>query len=88
MSTTTRLLINLLDEGQRQKEAAINDALNIIDDKMHKVQYRGVSSGKPVASANTHSLIIVTDLGANGTLCYSDGTNWRQVIAINGTIVS
>lgn len=91
MTTTTNLSITLLSEGQGQKEAAINTALNTLDGALGKM-VTGTLTGSPRtlpdATTMANQLAIATDGDVGGTgpaLVYSDGTVWRRVVDLDNT---
>jgi len=89
MTTTTRATITHLAEGQRQKEVAVNTALDIIDAALWSDMGEYTVAGLPSASANPNAYALVTDtMGSPGvrTIVRSDGTNWKIVAAEGATI--
>lgn len=90
MATTTRKNITLVDEGDVNKIGRINDAINAFDAAVHTVQVIDTVANLPAAADNENALAIATDVGpGNETwLVYSDGTDWRQIVEVNNTIVS
>lgn len=87
MATTTNLNIPYLVEGQRSKEAAINDAYDIIDDATFTattvpIVARDITANLPAASAHAWKFAISTDDGLTpgySRLVFSDGTNWVRI---------
>lgn len=87
MSTTTNHNIPYLDEGQRSKEAAINNAYDVIDAAIGApiMGTYANPAALPAASANANQLAIVTDDGSGNELfVFSDGTNWRRLASSSG----
>lgn len=89
MATTDNLTITLITEGQRQKETAMNEALNVIDAAIGKVFYGALTGSPrvlPTATAASGQLAIATDVAGSQTwLVYSDGSVWRKIIQVDGT---
>lgn len=86
MVDTTRLTMTKLEEGGRQKEAAINTALDIIDLNLQRDMGEFVIASLPSASANPNSYAIATDASGGRTIVRSDGTNWKIVAVELGTV--
>lgn len=91
MTDSAKLNIPYLEIGQREKEAAINAAWLAFDTAAYTFAGVFITSALPAAADWTDSLSIVTDAGAGNNerwLCYSDGTNWRQITLVDYTIVA
>ena len=87
MATTARMNLTLLEEGQRQKEVTINEAMNSIDGEMWKDMGEYTLATLPSAAANPSAYALVTDAAGGRTIVRSDGTNWR-IVVVEGAIVS
>lgn len=87
MATTPHLDIEYLDEGQRQKEAAINDAFTTIDTNITRDLGEFTVAGLPSAVTYPYAQAIATNASGGRTLVRSNGTVWK-VIAVEGATVS
>lgn len=87
MATTPRLLLTYLEEGQRQKEAAINAAFDILDAAGHSDLGEFTIATLPAAASNANAYALATDAVGGRTIVRSDGTNWK-IVAIEGATVS
>ena len=88
MATTTRKSITKLEEGQRQKEVTINDALDDIDGELWNDMGEYTVAGLPDATANANAYALATDASGGRTIVRSDGTDWIVVVAGVTTVVS
>lgn len=86
MGTTPRLLMNELDEGGRQKEITINEALNTLDSVAYKHMGEFTVAGLPSAAANQGAFAIATNASGGRTIVASDGTNWKVIALESGTV--
>ena len=88
MATTPQLDIEYLDEGQRQKEAAINDAFTTIDTNIFRDIGEYTVAGLPSAAANTYALAIATNASGGRTLVRSNGSAWKVISVEGGTVTT
>ena len=87
MAITTRLSIQLLDEGQRQKETTINEAFTTLDANANTDLGEFTVGTLPAASSNPGAWALATNASGGRTVVRSDGTNWK-VIAVEGATVT
>lgn len=87
MALTARLTMDLLDEGQRQKEVTINTALNTIDDNIWKDMGEYTVAGLPAAVNNPNAYALATNASGGRTVVRSNGTAWK-IVAVEGATVT
>lgn len=89
MSTTTNLAITKLEVGQAQKEATINEALDLLDGVvagMHSISTTGGTVTLTVVQAQKMLLLVTGTLGSNATIEIPvDAGKNRLWIVKNGT---
>lgn len=84
---TNRIGITYLEEGQRQKEAAINDAYDTIDENMFTDLGEYTKAGIPSASSYPNVYAVITDTANGRTIVRSNGSNWMEVAVEGSSIV-
>jgi hypothetical protein len=88
MATTDKLNITLLEAGQKNKETTINEGFTALDSASGSLNGVYSTAGLPSAGDYENSLVLVNDIsGSELWLAYSDGTNWKQIVQVNGTTI-
>lgn len=79
-----------MDQGQKNKETRFNQAMDVLDGLVHKVQARTTVANLPTASDNTNALAIATDVdvGDETWLVFSNGTNWIKIVQVDGAVAA
>jgi len=77
MAQTANYGIDLLDEGQQEKEATINDGFNKLDSETIVPTYT-VGTLPSVGAGG--GVIYVSDATPAASMCFSNGTNWIDVL--------
>ena len=86
MATTARAIITYLEEGQRQKEASINLALDVIDAALYSDLGEFTVAGLPAAASNANAYALATNASGGRTIVRSDGTAWKIVVVEGATV--
>jgi len=87
MTTTTKHSMDLLDVGQKEKEATINTALTTIDGLLAADLGEYTVAGLPAAASFANCYALATNASGGRTIVRSDGSAWK-VVVIEGITVT